>query len=169
MSAIFNAREGFELAEEIERNGAKFYRRAAELAGAWPEARKVVLALAGMEDEHERIFHALKLEFTTDDLDEALPDADQQALTYLREMGEAKVFGNREDLAARLVDAISLQEIYRLAIGFEKDSILFFTAIRKLVPNDLGRNKIDMLITEEVAHVAMLSRELKKIGGTATA
>jgi rubrerythrin len=169
MSAMYNAREVFEIAEEIEHNGARFYRRAAELAEGWPDAQAVLTRLAAMEDEHEKLFRAMKQEFAPADGQATLPDPDGQALTYLREMGDAQVFGNREDLAARLTDAISLVEIYRMAIGFEKDSVLFFTAIRKLVPNDLGKNRIDMLITEEVSHVALLSRELKRIGTAADA
>ena len=168
MSTMFNAREVFEIAEEIEHNGARFYRQAADLADAWPEAQKVLTRLATMEDEHEKLFRAMKQEFTPVDGKATLPDPDEQALAYLREMGDAQAFGNREDLAGRLSDATTLVEIYRMAIGFEKDSVLYFSAIRKLVPNDLGKNRIDMLITEEISHVALLSRELKRIGGTAT-
>jgi len=160
MSAIFNAREVFEIAEQIERNGARFYRRAAELTAAWPAAREVMLRLAEMEDSHERLFRDMKEEYAPPpEGEEVLPDPDCQALAYLQEMADAQVFSNREDLAARLSDAVSLDEIYVIAIGFEKDAILYFTTIRKLVPNELGRNRIDMLITEEVGHVAMLSRE----------
>lgn len=167
MSAMYNAREVFEIAEEIERNGARFYRRAAALAEAWPEAQKVLTGLAAMEDEHEKLFQTMKREFAPVDGNATLPDPDGQALTYLREMGDAQVFGNREDLSSRLSDATTLVEIYRMAIDFEKDSVLYFSAIRKLVPNDLGKNRIDMLITEEVSHVALLSRGLKKTGGMA--
>jgi rubrerythrin len=168
MKPMYNAREVFEIAEEIERNGARFYRRAAVLAEAWPEAAGVLGRLALMEDEHEKLFRALKEEVTVAP-ESAIPDPDDQALAYLQEMGDAQVFGNREDLAGRLTDAVTLTEVYRLAIGFEKDSVLFFTAIRKLVPNELGKSRIDMLINEEVGHVALLSRELKKVAGAAKA
>jgi len=166
---MYNVREVFEIAEEIERNGARFYRRAAVLAEAWPEAAEVLGRLARMEDEHEKLFRSLKEEFVPEAAPSAIPDPDDQALAYLQEMGDAQVFGNREDLAARLGDAVTLAEVYRLAIGFEKDSVLFFTAIRKLVPNELGKSRIDMLINEEVGHVALLSRELKKAPGAGKA
>ncbi len=49
----------FEIAEQIERNGAKFYRRAAEISDD-RESRKMFLRLAECEVEHERIFAHMK-------------------------------------------------------------------------------------------------------------
>ncbi len=52
----FNADEVFEMAEQIERNGARFYRAAAKKI---PEVSQVFSDLAAMEDEHEKTFAAI--------------------------------------------------------------------------------------------------------------
>ncbi|MCH7559530.1 MAG: rubrerythrin, partial [Planctomycetes bacterium] len=57
----FNADEVFEMAEQIERNGAKFYRAAAK---KFPELSQVLSDLAVMEDEHEKTFAAMRAELS---------------------------------------------------------------------------------------------------------
>ena len=58
----FDADEIFEMAEQIEHNGAKFYRKAAEpIAGG---NRDLLLRLAVMEDEHERTFAGMRGEMS---------------------------------------------------------------------------------------------------------
>ena len=57
MGMPFNADEVFEMAEQIERNGAKFYRAAAK---KFPSLRDVLLELAAMEDDHEKTFAAMR-------------------------------------------------------------------------------------------------------------
>ena len=51
MSITFNADEIFEMAEQIERNGAKFYREAAENASD-ADVKEMLLSMAAMEDGH---------------------------------------------------------------------------------------------------------------------
>ena len=54
-----------------------------------------------------------------------------------------------------------LESIINTAIGLEKDSIVFYLGIRKLVPKAMGIDKIDDIIREEMSHVAILSGWLK--------
>ena len=58
MAMAFNADEIFEMAEEVERNGSKFYREAAARA-ADLQIKNMFLGLAAMEDGHLRIFHEM--------------------------------------------------------------------------------------------------------------
>ena len=59
MSIAFNADEVFEMAEEIERNGAKFYREAASKSTN-REIREMFLNMASMEDGHLRTFQEMR-------------------------------------------------------------------------------------------------------------
>ena len=61
MGMPFNADEVFEMAEQIERNGARFYRTAAE---KFPEVNPLLLELAAMEDKHEKTFAAMRSELS---------------------------------------------------------------------------------------------------------
>ena len=58
MGFSFNADEMFEMAERIERNGAKFYRTAAA-AVSEASVRGRLAELAAWEDEHEKAFAAI--------------------------------------------------------------------------------------------------------------
>ena len=55
MSIDFNADEVFEIAEQIERNGAKFYRTSAKNISD-VNNKNFLIQLAEMEDEHEKTF-----------------------------------------------------------------------------------------------------------------
>lgn len=59
MSIFFRGREILEMAEQIERNGGRFYRKAAENLND-PASRDLLLGLAEMEDEHLAIFAEMK-------------------------------------------------------------------------------------------------------------
>ena len=59
MSITFNADEIFAMAIEIEQNGAKFYRKAAENA-ATEKIKEMLLGMATMEDGHEKGFKAIR-------------------------------------------------------------------------------------------------------------
>jgi rubrerythrin len=57
----------------------------------------------------------------------------------------------------------TLEEILRIAVGLEKDSILFYLGIKDLIPSQSGQDRIDEVIREERRHVAQLSNLLEKL------
>ena len=83
MSIDFNADEVFEIAEQIERNGAKFYRTAAENIDK-PENKKFLLDLAEMEDEHEQTFKQMRSELTRDEKVMTTFDPEGESEAYLK-------------------------------------------------------------------------------------
>ena len=62
-SVKFNAFEVFEIAEQIERNGVKFYRKAAESISD-SKIKQTLLDLADMEAEHEKTFADMRKELS---------------------------------------------------------------------------------------------------------
>ena len=62
MTMPFNASEVFDIAVDIERDGAAFYRKAMGLV-ADEEMREELRQLAEMEDPHEMTFTSLKKQF----------------------------------------------------------------------------------------------------------
>ena len=66
MGISFNADEIFEMAIYVERNGAKFYRKAAEQTES-PDVKKMLLELAAMEDGHEIIFAEMRKDLNEKD------------------------------------------------------------------------------------------------------
>jgi rubrerythrin len=51
----------------------------------------------------------------------------------------------------------------RIAIGLEKDSVVFYVAIRDAVPQSLGKEKVEGIIKEEMDHIILLSRMLSSL------
>jgi rubrerythrin len=159
MSVIFNADEIFEMAEQIERNGAKFYRKAADAAVS-VRARPLLLRLASMEDDHERTFAAMRTSLSPQQRAAMVFDPDDQAVLYLRVIAGGYVFDVKGDPSKRLTGRETMGEILRTAIVLEKDSIVFYVGIKEKVPERLGKDKVDAVIREEMSHVTLLSNEL---------
>ena len=156
MSYDFNADEVFEIAEKIERNGAKFYRTAAEnIADA--DKKKLMIELAEMEDEHEITFKNLRTELTENEKLMTTFDPEGESENYLRALADTRVFYEKE------ISTNSLKEILKTAITAEKDSIVFYLGMKDIVPAHLGKQKLDGIIKEEMGHIRLLSKELMEL------
>jgi rubrerythrin len=165
MSLDFNADEIFEMAEQIERNGAKFYRKAAE-GKEDKHSRDLLLNLAAMEDGHEKVFASMRKELSKQERETTLFDPYGEAGLYLRAMADGVVFDVKADPSKKLKGAESMENIIGLAIGLEKDSIVFYVGIKEMVPDRLGKPKIEKIIKEEMKHIADLNATLASVKKT---
>ncbi len=154
MAFVFNADEVFEMAEQIERNGAAFYRRAAR---QFSEQQGLLQTLAEQEDRHEETFAALRRQLVSAAArEETAYDPDQQAAAYLRAMAGGHVVDLRRKPADLLTGRESLGEMLGIAIGLEKDSIAFYLGLKEMVPPALGREALDAILREEQKHIVFL-------------
>ncbi len=160
----FSADEIFEMAEEIERNGAAFYRKAA-LGFEDSNVTDMLARLAAMEDDHERTFKDLREKLTKRDRETTVFDPNNQAVLYLQAMADGYVFDTKIEPADKLTGGESLEEILRFAIGLERDSIAFYVGLKEATPAQWGRSKIDWIIGEEIGHVNILSSKLAEVKG----
>lgn len=159
MPVPLNADEVFEMAEQIERNGAAFYRAA---AAKLPELCKVLLDLAVMEDEHETTFAAMRAELS-DPQAQGLFDPDGQAQMYLRVLADGKVFDTKADPVEQLAGKQSPQDVLEMAIGLEKDSVAFYVGLKEAVSQQAAIDKIDAIIKQELGHIATLNEKLQNL------
>ena len=157
MSIQFNADEVFAVAEQIERNGASFYRKCAELN---PGQAELLTGLAEMEDSHERTFAHLRSKLPASSSTPTTADPDDESASYIEAMAKGLVFDTTKDPAESIGENASLEEILRTAIGLEKDSVVFYTGIRESVGRRVGRDEIDAIIREELGHIGLLSSML---------
>jgi rubrerythrin len=153
MSYDFNANEIFEMAEQMERNGAAFYRKAAE-AAANDRNREMLLKLADMEDEHEKTFKALRSELNSSEKESTVFDPQGESALYLRALVDTRVFFKKE------IDVTSMKEIFKEALTAEKDSIVFYLGMKNMVPEKLGKTRLDDIIKEEMEHIKIIGKEL---------
>ncbi|MGD8366155.1 MAG: ferritin family protein [Desulfobacterales bacterium] len=149
----FNADDVFEMAEQLERNGAKFYQDSATSVEG-DAAKQLLAKLANMEIDHEKTFKQMRADLKAAEKKSTVFDPEGEAILYLRALADTRVFFEKT------IDATSLREILKAAIEAEKDSIVFYLGMREMVPENLGRERLDEIIKEEMGHIRMLSKEL---------
>ncbi|MGD8372293.1 MAG: ferritin family protein [Syntrophobacterales bacterium] len=164
MGFQFNADEIMQMAEQIERNGARFYRKAAAVVKD-ERVAKLLTDLATWEEGHEKTFAAMRADLTDKERQLTTFDPDHETSMYLQAMADGHVFDVRVDPASNLTGEESAEEILRMAIGQEKDSIIFYLGIKDMVSGVMGKEKIDAVIREEMRHIGFLNKEIVALGG----
>ena len=149
----FSADDVFKMAEQMERNGADFYRRAAAKVSQ-VEIQALLLDLAGMEDHHLETFAVLRRSLTPTKNQPTVFDPRDESALYLKALVDTRVFFKKK------IDLDSLKEIFKAAIEAEKDSIVFYLGMREIVPDKLGKERIDAILKEEMGHIRLLSKQL---------
>ncbi|NNF98887.1 MAG: ferritin family protein [Desulfobacteraceae bacterium] len=149
----FNADDIFEIAEQLEKNGAQFYRTAAD-AVSDEKAKDLLSGLAAMEDDHEKTFSEMRTELTNLEKQQTVFDPTGEAAQYLKALADTRVFFEKK------IDTSSLKAILKDAVTAEKDSIVFYLGMREAVPEKMGKERLDSIIKEEMAHIKLLSNKL---------
>jgi rubrerythrin len=159
MGITFNADEIFEMAENIERDGAKFYRQAAKNA-ADEKTKKMLLDLAAMEDKHLKTFQEMRKQLSAREKEEMVFDPDNQAAMYLQTMASGHGWEGKKSLTENLTGNETLEDILKTAIKAENDSVVFYSGLKELVPAKAGKDKLEAIIKEELGHIAILNQQL---------
>ncbi len=166
MGYEFNADEIFEIAEQIERNGAMFYRQMAENISD-VLIRNLLLDLATMEDEHEKVFISMRADLSDKEREPTVFDPEGESALYLKALADLRVFDKKEIedfvLPEELPEKEKMKKVFREAINREKDSIVFYLGMKELLPVHFGKNKIDDIIKQEMEHTRLLSNRLMSL------
>lgn len=162
MALQYNADEIFQIAEQIERNGSRYYRMAAT-GTSDTRVKEILTGLATMEDRHERTFADLRKELSSREREDIAYDPQGETEAYLRALAEGCVFDIDADPAEQLTGEETPEQIFVKAIELEKDSIVFYMGVKDMVSAELGKKKVDSIIQEEMNHIAMLSEHLHHI------
>lgn len=158
MSNGFNADEIFEMALEFERQGIRFYTKASEMFED-PEIRSMLVSLAAMEAEHEQIFSSMRGRLVGQEGYSEAFDPDGTAASYVQAMTSGEVF----DATVALTGSETLRDILKKGIEAEKNSVVFYTGLKRVVPENLGRDKVEKIIEEEMKHIGILSDKLSSL------
>lgn len=159
MAEIFSAKEIFEMAEQIERNGARFYRESAPKMQ--PSVSKLFQKLAQMENDHERFFISMRSRLSH----ELEFDPDGEVARYLHGFVESEIFDLKGNYNAAVNALKSERDALNFALAIEKETVAFYTGIRELVPESLGKADIEHIIREEMMHIAYIRSEIAKLKG----
>ena len=154
--AIFTAAEALEMAMEIEKNGEVFYTAVAEKS-ADLEVQALFEDLAAQERGHYRVFQKMlgdvrpALELPATEYDE------YQA--YVQSALDNALFAGPDKALALAKQAQDRETALRAALGFEKDTMLFFYDLRDMV-SEADQEAVSNVIREEKKHLRRLARLL---------
>ena len=162
MAFDFNANEVFQMAIEIEENGRLFYQKARELVED-PDVKNLFSDLEQREVEHREKFKDLKSELPESARESTVWDPQGEINQYLKMAADMHVFRAATPLEEQLAQVSNAEEALKLAIQFEKDSILFFLLMQDETEKGKGKELISQLTNEEKAHLRLLSKELVRV------
>jgi rubrerythrin len=149
MAGIFKANEIITAAEEIETRGETFYQRLVD--SSMDEGAKEVFAfLRDEESKHRAIFHAMGERLAPVELPAWAEE--EEFLNYINAMIEDHALFRLADAAGK---EMTREEGIRMAMQFEKDTMLFFAEMRELVP-DSEKDVVKKCIDEERSHLKRL-------------
>lgn len=161
MSYYMNVDEIYQVGVEIERNGRAFYQAAAR---ATPDAGVKALCekLANWEAKHVELFEELRRKLPTEASAGGAFDPADEERQYLKATADGHVFLKNKDVGELVAGCTSPAALLDLAIQFEKDSVVFYSAMKQLLPRAPG---IEALIDEELRHIGILTLQKAKTGG----
>jgi rubrerythrin len=161
-SLVYNANDVFEIAKRIERNGAAFYRAAADVM-ADAQARDLMNSLAEMEVQHEGVFASMQQQLAGVEAEETLYDPHDEAYAFLKGMADKYVFNPNEERGRAVKPGAGPVDVVKEALLREADSVVFYEAIKIMVPEKYGQPRIDEIIQQEMGHIMLLNKELERL------
>ena len=162
MTRELTAFEVLEIAEKMERDAARFYRKA---AGMYNDAKisKLFAELAQWEKRHIQVFADMKDRFTEQAWELGRFDLDRVDAARL-DVPPA-VFDEYSDPAKELTGNETRADVLKLAIKKERHTIGYYTALTEFT---LGQDNIEVVkavIEEEKRHVRILVQSLSQTAG----
>ena len=161
MAMTYNLDEVFEIAEQIEKNGAIFYRKAADIHKE-AATQELFLKLASDEDKHERTFHHLRKQLVEDG-GIASYDKDELVSGYLQAVASSYVFNTDQETTEELFSNESVSDVLKMAMSKERDSITLYLGIKQVMEG-AERDKVSQILQEEQKHLVDLIALLAEFG-----
>jgi rubrerythrin len=146
----FSIREVVEQAIRTERLGYEFYTTMAKRFEKDERLKKLFETLAGKELVHEKTFLELK-----GMLGDEEPESWDEVSEYMRAIVESEFFLGREKSLPSLDHVKTVGDAVTFAMGFEKETLLHFYALRDAVRE---KDMVDEVINEERSHIMWLAK-----------
>jgi rubrerythrin len=156
--ALLVGDEVFEIAVRLEENGEAFYNAAAERATT-ADVKSLFRDLAVQEQYHRRAFEGMasgKLDLTF------TPEQWEQFQAYADALLRNEFFDRPGSALDRVADAGDQREVLQAALGFEKETLLFYHEIKDAV-RGADQEAISRIVREEKQHILRLSTVLAAI------
>jgi rubrerythrin len=152
---MFSLKDIIDIAVQIEQNGERVYRNAAQKIED-PSLRSLLQELADEEAQHAKWFEALMDTVTgTGDF----PEQEKMGRALLKNAVGAQSF-TLED--ADFSSMGTIEDLFELAIEFEKDTVLFYGMLQPLIEDQKTLEQLHAIIQEEENHATCLKERLGK-------
>jgi rubrerythrin len=162
MVMTFTADEIYEIAEQIERNAAEFYRDAAERCPN-EDIRQLLLDMSETENEHLETFQNMR-EKLAEEVGLSIFDPFGRSAMYLQAIADARSWEGRVNPMQALTGNETAREIIEIAVESEKEMVVFYVGLKDLVYFKAGKDKVEEIIIEELNHICALLTKLKSLG-----
>lgn len=158
MAVLFSAREILEAAVEKEKKRKGFYAKVFELSTN-ADMKELFRFLMEEEVKHVAAFEQIRDQLSVETHSVEYDD-DMQA--YMDSVIDDRLYSDM-DSKEFVQKAIHAKEVFRLAIGFEKDAILYFTEFLPFL-TESDRKVVAELIEQEKGHIRKLAEMKKRLG-----
>ena len=152
----FRGEEIIEIAVQMEEAGKMFYEKASQIAGD-DKLKEMLSYLAQEEAKHIQDFSKLGEKLNYDFLPGESYAGEYE--DYVRSLVSSHVF-NINQVEELIKEIKSDKDILRLALSFEKDSIVFFHEFKNM-GNQAAKEVIEDLINQERGHIKKISAMIK--------
>ena len=156
MGNIFKSSEIVKFAVQIEKNGRDFYDQAAKSVKA-ESAKKIFELLSYEEQLHIAVFESILNQLDAHEPAERYPG---EYADYMLALVSENVFTKNKQGYEIARTIRNDKQALELALGFEKDSILFYYEMKRYVWEGFHKD-IDKLIAQEQEHLKKISDALK--------
>jgi len=154
MGQSYAGSEVLRMAVEIEKKGKAFYDSVVN-AVRDNKTKEIFQFLADEEVRHEKVFRSMLEEVEADS--DRSPYDDTEMTLYFRSLIDRKIFPSGEEGEA-MKKEIGVPEVaIKIAIGLEKDAILFFSELLR-VTQEKEHPVINRIIDEERDHIHRILR-----------
>jgi rubrerythrin len=161
MSRELTTFEVLEIAEQMEREAARFYRRAAGLYED-PGISKLFSELAQWEKRHVQLFVEMKDRLSAGTGAPGRFDLDRVGVSRLAV--PTAVFNARSEPARELTGTEARADVLRLALEKERHAIGYYMSLTEFALGQDNLRVIKEILAEEQRHVRILAQSLKQVG-----
>jgi rubrerythrin len=151
MDAKFSASDIVEIAIEIEKNGRSFYENFAKKTRI-KNVADFFRDMAQEETQHEKDFQVILSSVMQHKPCDIYP---QEYLAYINAIAGGYLFKDNDDFRERASRIDSENAAIDFSLGMEKDSILLYEEMKKIV-SDADKALIEAIIDQEREHVKRL-------------
>ena len=153
MTVLFSGCEILDVALEIEKTGRAFYEELSKCAKD-KGVQEVVRFMAKEEKNHYETFKVMQEALACQNFtpSESYPGEYE---AYVKALADSRVFTNERDVREECRRLGNDSDTIQMAIGLEKDSIIFYNEMARFVPES-DKRAIAKIVDEERGHITKL-------------